>query len=91
MPRHLLHAPLFKSPDKMYILPQRMHSSCGSPAISNTTLMNKNEIKKLKRNKKKRKNINIKCVHDNIVACRKTAKENEPHADDDDGKKSFCI
>lgn len=32
IPRHLPHAPLFKSPDKIYILPQRTHSSCGSPA-----------------------------------------------------------
>ena len=32
IPRHLPHAPLFKSADKIYILPQRTHSSCGSPA-----------------------------------------------------------
>lgn len=33
IPKHLPHAPLLMSDDdKMYILPQRMHSSCGSPA-----------------------------------------------------------
>lgn len=31
MPRHRPHKPLFVSADKMYIFPQRIHSSCGSP------------------------------------------------------------
>lgn len=47
MPKHLPHTPLllFNSEDRTYILPQRIHSSCGSPGTKHTKQKKKNDEK----------------------------------------------